>query len=415
MKRLSRQRSIGGNLSGLSLAVALAGLMILLSCLPAPAQAPTPAAPIKIGLLMPGSGPFTVNGQRVTTAVRLFFESKGWQVAGRKIELVREDTEGKPDVGLTKTQKLVERDRVHALIAFITTPGTYAARDYITAQKIPAVVVSGATALVHPGSPMRSPYIFRSYMSLYGTGKALAEWMHGKGGYRKVVLVASNFGGALEPAFAFKTAFGKLGGQVVTEIKPPVGTVDWGPWISQIGAAAANADAVVTVAYGADAIRMVQGWKEAGLKGRVPLYGGEAFVSEMLLPSMGEAAEGVRMIASYCPTLDTAENREFVRLVKGAGQYPAENNHYGWTAARAMWEALNLIGGRAEDREALVQALRQVRYVGPTGAFRYDENNNPIINEFILEVRRVEGEFHGVCLDRVPEVGHPADIPFPPR
>jgi len=155
-----------------------------------------------------------------------------------------------------------------------------------------------------------------------------------------------------------------------------VATVDWAPWVAQIGRAVAEADAVVTIAYGADAIRMVQTWTEAGLKGKVPLYGGEAFVSEMLLPAMGAAAEGVRQLDSYCPALDTPEN---------------------------------------QDPEALVQALQRVRYVGPMGPFHYDDNHNPVLDAYVQEVRRIGAELHNTCVDKVAQLGHPGDIPFPPR
>ena len=394
--------------SGLTLAVLL---IVSLAWTPvAWGQAP---GPIKLGVLMPFTGPLAVNGIRATDGIRLFFQTKNNEVAGRKIELVREDTEAKPDVGITKTQKVVGQDKVHALLAYISTPVTYAARDYITAQKIPTIVVSGANALVHPGSPQRSPYMFRVYNSLYGNAKGLAEQVY-KNGHRRVVLAALNFGGALEPAFAFKHTFQKLGGQVVAEPKPPLGTADWGPWVTQIGAVT-GIDAVVAYVYSADAIRMVKAWAEFGFKGRIPLYGGEAFTSEMLLPGMGDAAEGLRQFGSYCPALDTPENRELVRAVKSIGQYPAEYTFYGWAAAQTMWEALRVIGGKAEDREALTKAIAEIRYTGATGPFRYDQNHNPIVDVFMQEVRRVGGELHNVCLEKVAEVGHPGDIPFPPQ
>jgi len=88
-----------------ALAIGLVILAILGGERPAPAQSPSA---IKIGLRMPGTGPFTVNAQRITTGVRLYFQSKDWQVAGRKIELVAEDDQGDPQVSLTQTQKLVE-------------------------------------------------------------------------------------------------------------------------------------------------------------------------------------------------------------------------------------------------------------------------------------------------------------------
>jgi branched-chain amino acid transport system substrate-binding protein len=361
------------------------------------------------------TGPISVNGLRAAEGARLYFQSKNWEVAGRKIELIREDDEGKPDVGMTKTQKVVERDRVHALISYISTPVTYAVRDYITAQKIPTLAVSGANALIHPGSPQRSPYMFRVYNSLYGNAKALAEWVYQKEGRRRAVLVALNFGGAVEPAYAFKTTFERLGGRVVTELKPPLGTADWAPWVTQIGAATANADVVVAYVYSSDAVRMVKGWQEFGLKGKVPLYGGEAFLSEMLLPAMGAAAEGLRQFGSYCPTLETPENQILAQLVKARGEYPAEYDFYGWAAAQTMWEAVKSIGGRVEDRDGLAKALAQTRYVGAMGPYRYDANHNPILDVYMQEVRRVGGELHNICLGKVSEVGHPGDIPFPPR
>jgi branched-chain amino acid transport system substrate-binding protein len=401
-----RRGRLAAALTSVGFLVALAALM------PAGAQ---PATPIKIGVVLPATGPLAVNGMRAADGIRLFFQSKDWQVAGRKIEIIREDDETKPDVGLTKTKKVVERDRAHALIAFISTPVTYAARDYITAQKIPSIIMSGANALIHPGSPTASPYMFRIFNSLYGNGKGLAEWVHGKAGLKRVVVVALNFGGAIEPAFAFKYTFQRLGGQIVAEIQPPLGTADWGPWISQIAAATASADGVIAYVYAADAIRMVKAWVEFGLKGKVPLYGGEAFTSEMLLAAMGDTAEGLRQFGSYCPTLTTPENQQLARAVKGIGQYPAEYNFYGWAAAQTMWEALRVIGGRAEDHEALARALQEIRYVGASGPFRYDAHRNPILDVYMQEVRRVDGELHNVCLDKVAEVGHPSDVPFPPK
>ena len=77
----------------ITVALAVAGV-ILFGARPLPAQAP----PIKVGLIMPGTGPFTVNAQRITTGVRALFQTKEWQVAGRKIELLTEDDQGQPPV-----------------------------------------------------------------------------------------------------------------------------------------------------------------------------------------------------------------------------------------------------------------------------------------------------------------------------
>src|SRR5215831_6394985 len=93
---------------------------------------PTRAAdPLKIGVLMETSGVFAVLGQR---------QLKGMQyavgeVAGRKIELVHEDNEGKPDVGLAKTRKLVLSDRVDVMTGIINSAVALAVTPYLSSQK----------------------------------------------------------------------------------------------------------------------------------------------------------------------------------------------------------------------------------------------------------------------------------------
>jgi branched-chain amino acid transport system substrate-binding protein len=89
--------------------------------------------PVKIGLLLPYTGVFALYGPAMTTAIELYLKQTGEQVAGRPIQLVREDTESKPDVGLTKVRKLVERDRVNFIIGPVSSAVALAIRDYIHA------------------------------------------------------------------------------------------------------------------------------------------------------------------------------------------------------------------------------------------------------------------------------------------
>ena len=85
-----------------------------LSPRPSPVAAQPP--PVKIGLLLPYTGVFALYGPAMTTAIELYLKQTGEQISNRPIQLIREDTESKPDVGLTKVRKLVERDRVNFII-----------------------------------------------------------------------------------------------------------------------------------------------------------------------------------------------------------------------------------------------------------------------------------------------------------
>ena len=110
-------------------AVVVLVLAVLLSTGVVGAQAPR--EPIKIGLLNPITGPLAVNGLEVNEGIKLYWEDEmGGQVAGRQVRLIVEDDEGKPDVGLTKTRKLVESDRVHLILGPVSSAVAIAFRDY---------------------------------------------------------------------------------------------------------------------------------------------------------------------------------------------------------------------------------------------------------------------------------------------
>src|SRR5271157_1065985 len=100
----------------------------------------TAKGPIKIGVLYPVTGSSAVQGISEVNATKLFFDEKGNQVAGRKIQLVTEDDEAKPDVGLTKTKKVIELDKVSVINGFQKTTQAYAIRDYLNQAGVPALV-----------------------------------------------------------------------------------------------------------------------------------------------------------------------------------------------------------------------------------------------------------------------------------
>ncbi|HVQ75765.1 MAG TPA: ABC transporter substrate-binding protein, partial [Candidatus Binatia bacterium] len=70
------------------------------------------SGPIKIGLVLPYTGVYAVLGESITQAMELVFARENWTVAGRKIEMIKEDDEMKPPVGIRKTEKLIDSDKV---------------------------------------------------------------------------------------------------------------------------------------------------------------------------------------------------------------------------------------------------------------------------------------------------------------
>src|SRR6185295_18802585 len=99
---------------------------------------PRPAdGPIRIGFIAPLSGPNAQNGRDILNGFLLYLQEIGSSVAGRRIDVVVEDDEAIPAVGLTKTRKLVERDKVHLMAGALLSSTGYALAPYIDAMRIP--------------------------------------------------------------------------------------------------------------------------------------------------------------------------------------------------------------------------------------------------------------------------------------
>jgi branched-chain amino acid transport system substrate-binding protein len=68
------------------------------------------SGPIKIGVVLPYSGVYAVLGESITQGMELVFARENWTMAGRKIEMIKEDDEMQPPVGVRKTEKIIDSD-----------------------------------------------------------------------------------------------------------------------------------------------------------------------------------------------------------------------------------------------------------------------------------------------------------------
>jgi len=381
-----------------------AGLTFLLlwgSAQPGLAQAP----PIKIGVMFPLTGPLTSQGLPERDAVKQAFDEENYQVAGRKIELIIEDSQGKPDIGLTKARKMVESDRVHLLLAELVSVVGNAMASYVTAERIPWVNTVALAALTRS---LKSPYIFRFVPSSYQFGLTAGQWTK-KQGWKKVYFIGWDAPPSREAAEAVKKVFGEE--NVVEALFPPVGTADYGPYLAKIDPK--KADGILAAMWGADALRITRQYSEYGLKGRLPFFGIASFTSEELLAVMPPEAEGLLSAYTYCGTLDTPENRRFVEGYRARyNAWPGSYQYMGYMSAKFVIQALKDIQGRAEDREAFIAALRKIQLRGPMGMASFDERQGMVGDFYVLKVVRKDGRLQNECIERIPQVKDPYDL-FP--
>lgn len=344
---------------------------------------------IKIGVVGPGSGPYTIIGEEVRNGFELYLSEIGGQTAGRKLEMIYEDTQAKPDVGLTKVKKLVEKDGVAFLGGVVSSSVAYALRDYVVAQKRPLIVtVASADGLTQQGA---APNIFRTNSSGSQVSHPLGQWLYEKGGFRRLIMIAPNYAMGYEQTGGFARTFVEAGGKIVKTLYPPMGAPDFSPFLTSFDAS--SADAVGAVFAGSDAIKFVKQYSEYGLKKATPLVGTILLTDDLILQQQGDAALGIISASHYSSALDSAANKKFVEAYRNKYKRdPTLYSEASYVGARVIAEAIIALKGDISNPDQLNAALKKVSFEAPRGRFRFDDFNSPIHDVYVFKVEKINGK-----------------------
>lgn len=330
------------------------------------------AQEIKVGVLLPYSGVFAALAQDIDDAFVLGLDTFGAE-AGVTFEIVREDTEVKPPVGLAKTKKLILQDEVDLLVGVVSSGVLGAIRDTVDGAGVPLIVANAGND--EATGEACSPYITRISFSNQQVNRPMGKWMVDQG-VKKVFTIAPDYAAGRQMIDAFTTAFTAAGGEVVGQEWPPFQkTQDFGPFLAN--AKASGADAVYVFFAGGEAISFVKQYDSFGMKAELPLYGSGFLTSSLYVNAQGPAAEGVITALHYVPTLDNPENAALVEAFKAkTGRIPSEYAVQGYDSARALVEAVK---SGATDRATLAAALPKASFTGPRGELRIDPATNNIV------------------------------------
>ncbi|MBI1963094.1 MAG: ABC transporter substrate-binding protein [Candidatus Rokubacteria bacterium] len=358
--------------------------------------------PIKVGLLVPQTGPLAGNGKDMINGFELFFEQVGYKLAGREIKLVIEDDEGKPATGLTKARSLVEGQGMHVIVGPLSAAIGYAVAGYVDSKKMPTIfpIVSAEDITQRK----RSPYVVRTGWSSAQPSHPFGKWVVDTLRYKKIAMIAYDFAFGWEVAAGFQRSFEEAGGQVVQKLWPPLGTADFGPYLAQLRR---DVDAIYCVFSGADALRFGKQFTEAGLKARLPLIGGGTFTDEHVLRVQGDEVLGVVTALHYSAALATPANQKFVKAYEAKyKQIPSYYSEGTYVAGIALKAALEAIGGDIENAEKFLAALRRVDLSdAPRGPMKFDDFGNPVQNIYVRKVERKDGKLQNTIIHTFPSVG----------
>jgi branched-chain amino acid transport system substrate-binding protein len=374
---------------------------LLLVALLLPALAAAEQEPIRLGFLTIKSGALAAGGRQMEEGITLFLKERNYTLSGRKVELITADTAGQPALTKTKTQELVQRNKVHVIIGPLAAFEALAIDSYIAQSQTP--IISPSAAAEDMTQRKLNPWFVRAVGTSAQSNHALGEYAAKVLKYKRVATISDDFAYGHELTAGFQRTFEENGGKVVQKLWSPLNVADYGSYISQIKP---DVDAVYAGFAGANGLRFLQQYNQYGLKGKIPVLGTMTTVDEGILKNMGDEALGVISSGWYTAAIKTPANERFVKEVRK--EYNADPGYYtvgAYTAGLFLEQALKAVNGKIEDKKAFMAALRKVHLTeGPRGEISLDEYGNPIVNIYIRKVERVDGRLVNSVLKVYPKV-----------
>jgi branched-chain amino acid transport system substrate-binding protein len=362
-----------------------------------PTRARAQSKPIRIGLLTVKTGPLAAGGIQMEQGTLLFLKDRNNTIAGRKVELVVADTGGNPAGTKTKTQELIERDHVDMIFGPLAAFELLAISEYAAANKTPILSLAAAEDMTQRKP---NPYFVRASATAAQGMHPLADYAAKELKLKRVISISEDFAYGHEQMGGFQRVFEDAGGRVVKKLWPPIVTPDYTPYLAQI----AEVDALVQGFAGSNPLKFMKQYRDQGLK--LPVLGGGTAADDALLKSFGDEAVGMITTSAYTADLDTPSNKRLVEgMVRDYGNIPgiyAAGLYLNGMVAEA---ALEKTGGKTDDKEALIRALRAVSLTDtPRGPFHFDHLGNVIGNIYVRRCERKGGKLVNSTIKTYPKV-----------
>jgi branched-chain amino acid transport system substrate-binding protein len=361
------------------------------------------AEPLKVGLILPLTGPFASTGRQVEAACRLYIARNGDTVAGRKVELIVKDDTGAPETTKRIAQELIVQDKVNVLAGFGLTPLAMATAPVATEAKVPMIVMAAATSVI----PTRSPFIVRSSFTLPQATAPIAEWAL-KNNLKRAMTMVTDYGPGLDAEKTFVKRFSEGGGTVVESIRTPLQNPDFAPFLQR--AKDAKPEALFIFVPSGQGTAVMKQFAERGLAAAgIKLIGTGDVVDDDILDAIGAPALGVVTSFHYSAAHPSAENKAYVDAFMKAnnGMRPNFMSVGGYDGMHLIYEAEKKTGG-SSDGEKLVEAMKGLSWTSPRGPMSIDPASRDVVQTvYIRKVEQKDGHYWSVEFDKIDNVKDP--------
>src|SRR5829696_3901825 len=349
-------------------------------------QSEEPGAPdrslIKIGYFGDLSGPTFNFGQSAINGVLMAADemNQAGGINGRRIDVVIEDDKGSPEEAARLTSKLIDGDKVVAIIAGGTSGNSRAAAPKAQSSHIPLISPSSTD----PAVTQTGDYIFRACFVDSFQGEVMASFAVNTLKAQKAAILFdfnSTYGRGLSDYF--KLSFGKLGGRIVSEQSYAQGDADFKGQLSTIRSA--EPEVIYIPGYYGDVALIAKQARMIGLT--QPLLGGDGWDAPELWQLGGDALNGAYISTHYSIDDPSQTIQSFVELYKQRYQNLLPDAHaaLAYDATRLLFDAIARAG--ANDEGKLRDAMAQTKnFAGVTGVISMDANRNAVKPAVVLKL-----------------------------
>jgi branched-chain amino acid transport system substrate-binding protein len=364
---------------------------------------------IKVGFAEPLSGSIGNLGNEVIRGFKLRVEEElGGEIDGTEIEYAQQDTAGNPSTGVSAAKKLLEEEGVDFLVGPVSSSVALAMVSPFsqTAQSRDAIWLNASAANQKITSEHCLKYQFRVGRNTWHAGSPMAPYVY-ENVSDNVALAFLDYAGGRQTVDFFAQRFEELGGTIAGRYPVGFDVSDFSSYMQQLQNS--GADAVFAMFIGGNAVNFVSDYDQFGLKEEMQLTGIGDMVSERLIQSQQEAAEGVISHSFYSAGDSIQRNQEFMDIYRDA--YPDQGlpDSYtcgGYDSAKAMEKGLKEAGGM--DADNIASALAGAELDSPRGYFQFHpDSHDPITEMDVREVTSTSDGYTNEVVDKIDQAEPP--------
>ena len=343
---------------------------------------------IKIGGLAPLTGSLAIYGVTTTNGANLAVDeiNKNGGILGKKVEYITLDTKGDSTEAVMAYNKLIDRG-VSAIIGEITSKPSLAVAEIAAQDNIPMITPTGTQVDITEAGPS----IFRVCFTNPYQGKVLAILAKERLNAKTAAIMINNssdYSDGIAKAFIEQADISGI--KIIAKEGYADGDKDFRAQLTKI--AAEQPDVLLVPEYYEQASLIATQAREVGVKAIFIGSDGWDGIAKTLDSSSYNAIEN-SYFTNHFSMQDTAPKiQNFLKSYRDTyKEDPSAFSALGYDAIYMVKKAVENAG--TTDKDAIVNALKNIEYDGITGYLTFDEHNNPVKAVTILKITNGEYVF----------------------